>query len=279
MSTPQNGQIYGAICAIMKDVGEIAKGRKNLQQGYSFRGIDDVYNAMHKPLAEHGVFIVPSVIERDMREQPSKSGGVLFYTTLKVAHRFYAADGSYIEAVTCGEAMDSGDKSTNKAMSAAMKYAILEVFAMPTEGDNDTENHSHEVQRTPQRAAPPKATNTPPPAGKPATAPPNAGKAPPAKPPAGKQADQSLSLHVTEVPTGLTYSDKAGKNKDQERWNYKSIGAGYTLSTYDKLMGNRLDQACEAGEQLTIRYTQEEFNGTAYGKIQEIIEVAAEEPA
>jgi len=119
--------------------------------------------------------------------------------------------------------------------------------------------------------APPAAQNT-------AQTPPNAGKRPPAPPlknvtPPTKQVDKDLSLHVTEVPTGVQYTDKAGKNNDQERWNYKSIGAGYTLSTYDKLMGNRLDQACEANQQITVRYTQEEFNGVSYGKIQEIIEV------
>ena len=72
---------------------------------------------------------------------------------LTVQHRFYAHDGSFIDVVTIGEAMDSGDKASNKAMSAAMKYALIELLAIPTEGDNDTENQTHEVQSKAQQEA------------------------------------------------------------------------------------------------------------------------------
>jgi len=41
--------------------------------------------------------------------------------------------------------MDSGDKATNKAMSAAYKYMAFQTFAIPTEGDNDADAHTHEV--------------------------------------------------------------------------------------------------------------------------------------
>ena len=42
--------------------------------------------------------------------------------------------------------MDSGDKATNKAMSAAYKYAALQTFCIPTEGDNDADATTHEVK-------------------------------------------------------------------------------------------------------------------------------------
>lgn len=171
------GQIYALIPAIMRDVESIGKDRTNAQQGYKFRGIDDVYNAMHEPLAKHGVFIVPQVVERWREEKTSKAGALLMYTTLKVSHRFYAPDGSSVEAVTVGEALDSGDKSTNKAMSAAMKYAILEVFAIPTQADNDTENNSHEIG-----APAPQQPVAPPPPRPPTTPAPRA-PAPAARPP------------------------------------------------------------------------------------------------
>jgi hypothetical protein len=137
--------IYTLIPKIMASVGAIEKGRKNQQQGYAFRGIDDAYQAFQKPLSEHGVFVVPEVLDVTREDRQTKSGGGLIYTTMKVRHTFFAPDGSNVVAVTVGEAMDSGDKSSNKAMSAAMKYALLEVFCVPTEGDNDTENHSHDV--------------------------------------------------------------------------------------------------------------------------------------
>ena len=41
--------------------------------------------------------------------------------------------------------MDTSDKATNKAMSAAYKYAAFQTFAIPTEADNDADGHTHEV--------------------------------------------------------------------------------------------------------------------------------------
>lgn len=275
--------IYEKICQIMKAVDAIEKGRKNQQQGYAFRGIDDVYNAMHGPLAEHGVFIVPSVLSRETREQPTKTGGILFYTILTVAHRFYASDGSFIEATTCGEAMDTGDKSTNKAMSAAMKYAILEVFAMPTEGDNDTENHSHEVaprepaRTPPARPAPPKAPTGP---AKPNSAPQGQGTRPPARPaappppPAGGTGEQGqneppndLSISIIECPTDLKKAAAKPGAKYKFRWSFDSAQAGFALKTFSDIFGAQLEAASKSGAELNICYEQGEYQGQPEGKI------------
>jgi hypothetical protein len=145
--------IYELIPKVMQDIGAIGKGRKNQQQNYAFRGIDDMYNAVQPVLVKHGVFVCPAVIEQAREERQTKSGGNLIYTILTVKHTFFAPDGSFVEVITVGEAMDSGDKSANKAMSAAMKYALIEVFSIPTEGDNDTENTSHETTPREQKPA------------------------------------------------------------------------------------------------------------------------------
>ncbi len=156
----QPGKIYALIPKIMKAVGYITKDRTNTQgSGYKFRGIDDVYNAMQGPLAEHGVFCAPKVLKSEREERLSKAGGNLIYTILTVEFKFYAEDGSCFEVVTIGEAMDSGDKSANKAMSAALKYAMLQLFCIPTEEDNDTENNTHE---TLPRGTPPGKVEKPP---------------------------------------------------------------------------------------------------------------------
>lgn len=136
--------IYRAMPAIMKAVGHIEKGRQNPQQGYKFRGIDEVYEAVQLVLANHGVFVVPYVVEQMREERQTQKGGVLIYTILKVDHTFFAEDGSSVVARTIGEAMDSGDKSSNKAMSAAMKYALIESLSIPTREAKDTENDSPE---------------------------------------------------------------------------------------------------------------------------------------
>lgn len=151
--TAEKPLIYGKISQIMSEVGFIKKERKNQQgAGYMFRGIDDLYGALQGLLAKHRVFFTPAVFQREREERTSKSGGTLIYTILTIRFTFWAEDGSFVECVTVGEAMDSGDKSANKAMSAGLKYALLQVFCIPTDEDNDTENQTHQV--TPRGTAP-----------------------------------------------------------------------------------------------------------------------------
>ena len=142
-------KVYQAINKVQADLSRvgISKARTNSQgAGYKFRGIDDVFNALSPLLATHGLCILPRMLVRNCEERMSKSGGNLFYVTVEAEFDLVAAeDGSKHTIRTFGEAMDSGDKATNKAMSAAYKYAAMQAFSIPTEGDNDTENHTHEV--------------------------------------------------------------------------------------------------------------------------------------
>lgn len=145
-------KVYKAINAVQNDLAKvgISKDRRNSQgAGYNFRGIDDVYNALSPLLATHGLCILPRMLTREIIERQSKSGGALFYVTVDAEFDFVSAeDGSKHTVKTFGEAMDSGDKATNKAMSAAYKYAAFQAFAIPTEGDNDADAHTHEVSIT-----------------------------------------------------------------------------------------------------------------------------------
>lgn len=142
-------KVYEAIAAITGELAKvgIAKGRRNTQQNYAFRGIDDVYAALSGLLAEHRLCVIPRVLGRTVTEQQSKSGSTLFYVVADVEYDLVSAiDGSHHTARVCGEAMDSGDKATNKAMSAAYKYFALQTFCIPTEGDNDADATTHEVK-------------------------------------------------------------------------------------------------------------------------------------
>lgn len=145
-------KVYEKIAAVTADLSKIgiAKDSKNAQQGYQFRGIDQVYGALSPLLSKHGLCILPRVKDRQVLERQTKSGGALFYTTLLVEFDFVAAeDGSKHTVITVGEAMDSGDKSSNKAMSAAYKYAAFQTFCIPTEADNDADATTHEVAASP----------------------------------------------------------------------------------------------------------------------------------
>lgn len=137
--------IYQRMNDIMNDIGAIAKDQKNQAQGFNFRGIDGVYNAMHNIMAKHGVFSVPCVLDKTREERVTKSGSVLAFTCLRMKYTFYGADGDSVECVVEGEGMDSGDKSSNKAMAVAHKYALLQVFCIPTEEQKDPDADTHEV--------------------------------------------------------------------------------------------------------------------------------------
>lgn len=147
-------QVFKAINAVQAALVKegIAKDRRNTQQGYNFRGIDDIYNTLSGLLADNGLCILPEVLERNQVERITQKGGALFYTTVKVRYTIVSAiDGSQFVTATYGEAMDSADKSTNKAMSAAYKYMCLQVFCIPTEGDNDADATTPDTLRPAQQ--------------------------------------------------------------------------------------------------------------------------------
>ena len=139
-------KIYEAIPAIMDEIGHIGKEKRNQQQGFMFRGIDQVMNTMKPLLAKHGVFVVPEVTDRQREERTTKSGSNLIYSILTVRYHFCASDGSEVVATTVGEGMDSADKASNKAMAIAFKYACFQVFCIPTEeiAKDDPDNYSQE---------------------------------------------------------------------------------------------------------------------------------------
>ncbi len=163
--------VYRAICEVTRVIGKdgIAKDKQNTQPnaGYKFRGIDDVYNALNAVLAGAGLCILPRMTDRTVDERASKSGGVIFSVVVRAEFDFVAVkDGSLHTVMMYGEAMDSGDKATNKAMSAAYKYACMQVFCIPTEGlveDADATTHQPIPKSAPVAPKPP----APPPPTKP----------------------------------------------------------------------------------------------------------------
>lgn len=141
--------VYKAINAVQADLCKegITKDSTNSFDNYKFRGIDAVYNALSPLLAKHGLCILPRMLNREVTQHASQKGGNLFYVVIDAEFDFVCAeDGTKHTVKTFGEAMDRGDKATNKAMSAAYKYAAFQTFAIPTEGDNDADATSHDVK-------------------------------------------------------------------------------------------------------------------------------------
>ncbi len=143
--------VYKAINAVQSDLAKIgiSKDSRNTAQGFNFRGIDAFYNTLAPLLSSHGLCILPSVKSRTVTERATKGGGIMFGVVVEMEFTFVAAeDGSLHTVSTFGEASDSGDKGTNKAMSAAYKYACMQTFCIPTAGDNDADAHSPEFVQT-----------------------------------------------------------------------------------------------------------------------------------
>jgi hypothetical protein len=152
MSENKTPQVYQSIAEVMGELSKvgIGKNNRNTQQNYKFRGIDDVYNALAPLLSRAKLLILPRVLSRSVSERETKNGGTLFYVVVDVEFDLVSGiDGSKHTVRVIGEAMDSGDKATNKAMSAAYKYACMEAFCIPTEGDNDADASTHEVTARP----------------------------------------------------------------------------------------------------------------------------------
>lgn len=142
--TAKKMNIYEAISRCMEEIGAVGKDAVNKQQGFKYRGIDAVMNAINPALIKNHVFIVPEVLEQQRQERTTNKGSVLIYSICRIKYTFFAEDGSCIEAVTVGEGMDSGDKATNKAMAIAFKYACFQVFCIPTEEMKDPDEETQD---------------------------------------------------------------------------------------------------------------------------------------
>jgi hypothetical protein len=155
--------IYESIVAIMNDDYAIAKDKKNQQQGFKYRGIDDVMNTFYPLLSKYKVFVVPEVVDRQREERDTKQGGHLIYSVLTIKYTFYAEDGSNVSAVVVGEGMDSGDKASNKAMAVGMKYALFQTFCIPTEEmeDPDATTPPPSTPKAPEKKEPEKPAAKP----------------------------------------------------------------------------------------------------------------------
>jgi hypothetical protein len=154
---PEKNNIYTAMAAILADLGPISKDGKNTMQNYNFRGIEQLCAHFHSLLSNHGVFMVPEVLDytREIvdRYKNGQVVGKMYTTVSRIKYTFYATDGSSVSAVTLGEGSDFSDKASNKAMSAALKYAFNQCFCV-SDFQIDSEDESPEAGAPPTPEAP-----------------------------------------------------------------------------------------------------------------------------
>lgn len=137
-------KVHEALSAVMKSIGAVKKDAWNDHQKFKFRGIDDLHNACYGPLCEHGVVVLPEVVEAAYEDVKTSTGKPARQATLRVRYTFVGPEGDTLSVTSQGEAMDSADKATSKALAMAFKYALLQTFVLPTEGQDDGDSHTPE---------------------------------------------------------------------------------------------------------------------------------------
>lgn len=127
----------------MRKVKAVGKVQRNTQQNYNFRGIDDVVNAANPVFQRLGILTIPRVRSASYRDVTTTKGNPSREVTVTVEFAFYGPRGDCLSAVVPGESMDSGDKGTPKAMSVALRVALIQVLMLPTKDlhpDPDSES-------------------------------------------------------------------------------------------------------------------------------------------
>lgn len=142
--------VMQALSLAMRDVQSVRKGDRNQQQGFSFRGIDAVMNAVGPAFRQHGVVAVPLADEIVADSYQTKNQTTMRHIQLRCTFRLYGPAGDYIEARTFGESADSGDKAISKAHSVAYRTCLLQTLCIPTD-DPDPDAETHERAAQPQR--------------------------------------------------------------------------------------------------------------------------------
>lgn len=147
---PNSPLIYKKMSAVMKDIGHVGKDQKNTAQGFKFRGVDQFVNTLYPALTKHGVFMVPRATSytHELRDVTRGNGkaGTDKHVAIMMEYTFYAEDGSnVVVGPVPAEGLDSGDKATNKALSAALKYALIQTFSVPTEDMSEADLETPEI--------------------------------------------------------------------------------------------------------------------------------------
>lgn len=135
--------VYEALANVMADVSAVKKTDRNEAQRFVFRGIDAVINAVGPALRKHKVTVSPRVDSYEYGTVTTAGGKPMAHVRVLVTYTFYGPAGDSLPAQAPGEAFDSGDKATAKAMSVAYRTALLQALALPTD-EPDPDAHSYE---------------------------------------------------------------------------------------------------------------------------------------
>lgn len=140
-------KVFEAFSKVMGDVQGIRKGERNQMQGFNFRGIDTVLNAVGPALREHGVIIVPDAVSIETERYQTAKGAVMQGVIAHMRYTVIGPEGDTFSGSAYGQASDSGDKAVAKAESVAYRTFLLQALTVPTdEPDPDMQSHDRVPQ-------------------------------------------------------------------------------------------------------------------------------------
>ena len=147
--------VEAAIQEVMQNIGAVAKGGRNASQGFNFRGIDQIMNALSPVMAKAGLMIIPEVLRHSISVVTSSAGKSQYHHKMRIAYQLRAvgAEGC-VNAVICCEAMDTQDKGANKALAIGLKYLCNQVYMIAFEAVEDPDGHSPSPEIQPDTPVP-----------------------------------------------------------------------------------------------------------------------------
>ena len=149
--------VQAAWANVMADVQALGKNQR-VDSGparFAFRGVDDVMNAVGPVLRKHGVSVVPTSVTHSPENVTTSKGSQMRNVTVYVTYAINGPAGDSMPGAAAGEAADSGDKATPKAMSVAFRTFLLQALCLPTD-EPDPDSHQYErgePQETPAQQA------------------------------------------------------------------------------------------------------------------------------
>lgn len=151
---PKPPAVLAALRDAIASMPPIGKDSVNREQGFRFRSIEDVMPHARKAMTEHGLVLIPEIVAREIEKRTTARGAVIHTVHLHLRLTIASvADGSTLTASAWGEGADMGDKATSKAMTMALKSALLALLMVADHDDPDATTMEHTVHTPDHRPA------------------------------------------------------------------------------------------------------------------------------
>lgn len=146
--------VHVAWARVMADVQSISKAdrRDDIGGRYNFRGVDRVVNAVGPALRRHGVLVFPTrILSIDYREARTAKGTAMQDCTVTVQWTVRGPKGDDLPPMeSAGQATDTQDKATSKAISVAQRVLFLASLQIPTQDPDIDRGHERGERPTPR---------------------------------------------------------------------------------------------------------------------------------